>query len=158
MDNEKQIIKLNESQLRQCIQEAINEFRGTNYGEFDGDVRYVRPNGKPWISNDDFKTVHNAPSIGDKRGKRSIDRGHDRSHNMFSYGKGNLCFQLQKNLCDLFQIECNGFSAKPTGKINWTPDELKHIIDIYNNILSLASLSKKEGARTRNQIPNAAEE
>ena len=151
----KQSIKLNESQLREIIKEAINEFRGGySYDDQDGDIRYVRPNGKPYASGENWKTMYNSPSVGDKRGKRAYERDRTTSTpNMYNYGKGKLCFQLLKNLSETFQIEMAGLEAEPSGKINWTPEELKRISDIYMQIMSLAKLSKEEGTRTRGQQP-----
>lgn len=152
---EKPTVKLNESQLRDIIMEVLNEYRGGySYDDQDGDIHYVRPNGKPYASGENWKTMHNAPSVGDKRGKRSYERSRETSTpNMFNYGKGKLCFQLLKNLSETFQIEMSGLEAEPSGKINWTPEELKRISDIYLQIMSLAKLSKEEGTRTRGQQP-----
>ena len=152
---EKQVIKLNESQLREIIKEAINEYRGGySYDDQDGDIHYIRPNGKPYASGQNWKTMFNAPSIGGRRGKRSYERNQVSSTpNIFNYGKGKLCFQLLKNLSETFQVNCSGFDAEASGKINWTPEELKQISDIYNQIMSLAKLSKQEGTRTRGQQP-----
>lgn len=152
-----QTIKLSESNLKNLVKKALNEYRGRfDYGDYDGDDYYVRQNGKPWIQNkENGKTKFNAPSVGDKRGKRSLERSKENSTvtNMFNYGKGNLCYQILQQLQETFQVICNGIEAKPNGKINWTPEELKHISDIYNSILYLGRLTKQEGARTRGQLP-----
>ena len=148
-------MKIKESQLRNIIKEAINEYRssddydnweGGNKG-YDGDHWYVRPNGET-------PDMHDA-LMGDagKRGKMNFTYNNDSTGkaetstvpmaNKYSHGKGDLCIQLQRSMDDIF------FGNK---KVVWTDAEKKMIEDIEMKISELATLTKKEGNKKRGYV------
>lgn len=141
-------MKITESQLRQVIREAINEFRSDNK---DGDRRYVTPGGDTNVGTGlDYLTYRTG-----NRGKTQSanDDGklfqHTSGPTVFSHGKGVICSRVADAVEDMF------FGNK---NIEWTDAEKEEIDKIRAAILHLATITKEEGNKKRGYVPDAAEE
>ena len=151
-------MKITESQLRQIIREALSEYRSDrdfdNDG-FDGDRRYVRPNGKTNVGTGlDSLQYHSG-----KRGKVNQNSDsplfshktftHDTSNTAFSHGKGFICSKALDMLRNILYGD---------NKIEWTDAEKETIEKACKIIRHLACLTKIEGNKKRGYMPDAAEE
>lgn len=138
MKTYKKILKLNESQLRQIIREALNEYRPY---QKDGDVEYVGP--------DPDKDYLSGFTPFNKRGKKIKNNARDDDGRLFtnqygptpfSHGKGDLCGKIADAVKNMFY---------QNDKIEWTDAEKEYIDDIYYDILRFAEFTKQEGNKKR---------
>ena len=164
--------KLTEKELKgkiyQMVNESLDEYRGHD-ADSDGDLKYIRPNGKDMIRNDQYKFHHNPETS--KPGKRSKDnfRGGQGSHensatitgsNALSNGKGSI---IDKNIldCSIYKIGYNdviGDDGTINGydKVEWTENEKENLLtikkkakELVDMIFDLIRLTKEEGNEKR---------
>lgn len=170
----KQTIKVTGSELTGLISEAVNEYRS---GSGDGDRRYIRPNGRFSIDNQDGDwmssgKIHINPEIRnyagrDKEiGKRSSDnfRGrkfHDDMPHLsgtLANGKAAIIFDelgMSDILDSMDKISAEGIIENHP-EVEWTDSEKEKLLEIksllselHSKLFNLAKLTKEEGNKKR---------
>jgi len=157
---EKKVIKkkVNESTLRNIIYKKVleelnlKEFRDDyKLGVHDGDNVYVSPKGKTNHGTGlDF--YHPDEKEAGARHTRNMRGAEDKlfsykgRENSFAHGKGDLISKAIDSVRDILQISLPG---EPSGKIEWTKNELDEINKAISSLRSVAYLTKQEGNKKR---------
>lgn len=146
--------KVNESTLRNIIYKKVleelnlKEWRG-EFGKFgyDGDLRYVRPNGEINNHKSGLDSYH--PYTNGKRAKgtarmagadgKEYSYGEDQP-GIFSHGKSYLIYKAIKAVEKILL---------GNEKVEWTDSEMQDINDIMTDLYKLATKTKEEGNKKR---------
>ena len=146
--------KIDESTLRNIIYKKIlkelnlKEWRGEfgNFG-YDGDVRYVRPNGEPNSPSTGLDVYH--PYNNGKRTKGTARLKHEDGSEysvgilepgILSHGKAKLISKTMKAIDDILL---------GNEKVEWTDSEMEDINNVKSALYALAIKTKEEGNEKR---------